>query len=149
MKSLVFLVMLSGCMGDNFVLENEKPGQVEATALMWQMFGQTSEDIPPRVTWIEGDMLDCADGYAFMQPGAGEGGAAACVYGTTLPALNWSKVAWDSHGTSIGRTALAHELFHMALYNHFGDGDGGHTSADWQPGGLVDRAARAVRNAGL
>lgn len=143
MRALALLfVLLGACQGPP--APYERPDQAEATEIVWrQQYAQTRR--PPRVEWVTGDELTCEDGHRFMVPG--QDWEPTCVWGAYWDARNLAQVAdW---GVPISDTAFAHELNHARLWLNFGIWDTSHADPSFAPGGEVERANRALKEAGL
>jgi hypothetical protein len=121
-------------------------GEEQAVHIAWvEVYGR--KDRPPLVRWVQGAQLVCTD------PNSGKGGfwipdpdeGVVCREGLTMSYLECF-VAW--HGeASFAETALAHELLHVAQARG-GVFDPRHKRPEWQPGGLLERANAAIREAG-
>lgn len=108
-----------------------REGQEQASWVIWHLYGR--EDTPPSVHWVEGKYLACTSPTGrpgFLTP-------VGCREGFTWTPFNVS-VAWRPDDF-FSTTALAHEDMHAAQAR-VGVIDPGHTRAEWQPGGLVDKA---------
>jgi hypothetical protein len=143
----VLLLWLSGC-ATTQLPEAVRDGEAQAVAIAWRMYGRT--DLPPLVRWKQGEALSCTDpnsgarGFPVFLLEDGEA-KPGCREGYTMSPYSCD-VAW--HGElSFSETALAHELLHVA---HLRQGifDGDHKRPEWQPGGLLDQANAAIREAG-
>ena len=133
----------------------KKPNQDRALEVVWrEVYGV--RDWPfPRVEWVEGSRLTCKAGKGWQietvfdhrtgarltQP------AKICIAGLTVNG-GLVQVAWYP-GAKFSDTALAHELWHAAMLVRKGAEDPFHRSPAFQPGGEVDRANAALKNAGL
>jgi hypothetical protein len=85
----------------------EKPGQPEAVALVWGLYGATEN--PPIVKWVQGTDLTCLDPNTGL-PGLKTPGG--CREGVEwIP--TFVQVAWRE-GDNFSDTTLAHEFMHAA-----------------------------------
>lgn len=116
-----------------------KPGQADATALVWHLYGR--RDSPPAVRWVEGPALDCTSpgGHQGMRYGA------QCLAGIATAA--GLVLAWHP-GDRYSTSPLAHELEHERLWRETGDADAGHTGPAWLAGGEVAKANAALAACG-
>jgi hypothetical protein len=142
--SLGLVLALSGCIGplmpgSEVSLEN----QDEAVQIIWQQcYGRA--DSPPEIRWVSANQQNCVDEHSgrrgFKIPFTG------CVEGFTISARSVS-VSWhDSDVFSV--TALAHEFVHAAQARRLVF-DPDHHTAEFQPGGAVDRANAMLSDSGL
>jgi len=109
------------------------PGAEAAIRKVWcTCYGQTWES-RPRVIFIRGKALDCADGKAFRDAWG------RCVAGQTMISATAINVAWYE-GARWSQTALAHELGHCLDEQD----DPFHEGATFAAGGPVARANAAL-----
>lgn len=118
------------------------PCQDQAMEIVWRRVLQRS-DRPPDVWWVPRAAQNCGT------PKADGARGFIGVDGVCLAGRSWRDGmdlvwfgAWD-------RTALAHEAIHVALARDTGDGDPGHLSPMFQPGGTESVANAVLGEAGL
>lgn len=148
-RSLFFVLLLTvGCTGyetadpDDYV---KILNQDDATAIIWHdSFHST--DLPPAVSWIEGDKLDCADGHGWVYTYKDD--PPVCVAGLYSYQHNLAEVSWWD-GAVFSKTALAHELCHAYDYLTNGTDDPKHLGPCFTTGGMVDQANERLRAHGL
>jgi len=155
--SVLLALVISGCAGCN-PREDVIPGQIEATALVWQFYGNTEPNSPepPRIEWVYPEDLDC---------GLSEDGIYQGFYRRQVPiektlgikpqcvaGVFWSEGYYTQVAHKIGfkftTSAFAHELYHAHLWRSTGDGNGTHTDPGFKPGGAVDQANANLAAAG-
>jgi hypothetical protein len=115
-----------------------QPDQDEALRIVWsetyRMPGKA-----PGVDWRTGAALDCAGGSAFLDDGG-------CYDGRYYTGADYVIVGrWD--GATLAETALAHELAHAAQWARDGEADHDHAGPWFAPGGPMERAEEALRQA--
>jgi hypothetical protein len=134
------VALIIGCAHRHDPARPPTNAESEAVTIVWHVVYE-QERPPPAIRWVEGDELDCANGERFTFAGMPDGG---CFAGLTWRQGHRVLVARPKH-RPIHQTALAHELWHMAMpYD-----DPEHTSEGFQGGGAVSRATEALQAAGL
>lgn len=128
----ILCLLLSGC----FVAPGSAepvPRQEEAVRIAWSFYG--SPKAPPQVLWVRAPELNCYPDEAGVFWGWMSANANSpepeCVGGLTSLDARASRVAYHTDGMSLRETALKHELYHMALFDLTGDGDGWHEGPGW------------------
>ena len=122
--------------------DQAKPGQEEATRIVWEkVFGNASgEDL--QVYWVEGDGLTCGP-YGLVTSFEYDEG---CFSGLAFHTKGVVWVAWSKYHQKFSDTAFAHELCHIhSYYNLDDDGDGDHNGPCFEDDGLAYRANEALR----
>ncbi|MEO7221616.1 MAG: hypothetical protein ABIY37_04010 [Devosia sp.] len=133
----------SGCapapIGEYIIL----PHQEQAQAIAWEALHGVGP--VPTIYWVRGAKLNCGGGRAFLFEGR-------CLGGNTYVGEDWSDVStWPGAGFSdapvvkigAGSNGFAHEMAHHVV--------GGKDHPAWMfgPGGVLDAANAALRDAGL
>lgn len=154
------LFVLAGCCGSGDA--TPMPDQDKALHLVWDDIYEARAHTPT-LYWVHQKDLNCypVDGV-FMGFYRGDEPYASgvhqhdhCVGGVTwspcfeswiaAPDVLFKGASFDYHDG-----AFAHELYHSVLWlRNYKDGDGGHTEAGWQPGGIVDQANDFLSQNGL
>ncbi len=148
-----------------------KPGQAEATEIVWRQQYEMGDIAPPTIVWMEGARLDCGKGRAedgrllggweanqkhlankinhgWFEPDAAEGGGfPPCVSGAFDPATYTIQLAWPPGTVRFSTISFAHELAHARSFRLMGYAN--HQGFDFAPKGRVYQADRALRRAGL
>jgi len=115
----------------------------QAVAVLSGFYGLASA---PEVYWYGGAALDCGDGHAFELKQYGW-----CLQGITLHdrQIVLSDYWPGQYGGLVSVSALAHEMGHVASYQHGEGGDRSHTGHYFADGGEVDKAYAMLEAAGL
>lgn len=133
------VLLVAGCDGAEFPMIE---GQPEADQLVWLDLYQMDDHTVPSVEWRR-ESLDCGGGLGWKEPAVGY-----CVLGVFWRSGWYAEVAIPP-GKRISDTSFAHELAHARSWVVNGSGDDDHSGPAFQPGGLVDQAVAALREAGL
>lgn len=156
MRFIFLSIVLSACSSPPITLEDE----VSASRIVWWGTYEMHRDRPP-VVWVSPEHLTCSpDLLGHLRGFDSPNPAHRCVAGVTFLPLGECYVA-APEGYPISRTSFAHELAHAAIWYWRLDGDprgapGENPGADvthdyaaFAPGGLLEQANAALKEAGL
>ena len=116
--------------------------QHRAFQIVWKVYGVPDDVIPPSIRYVRSDQLNCFAGLGWKTSDG------RCVAGVSWEDQNACAVAWPVGTKKLSQTSFAHELWHAATWV-LGGLDPDHTGPGFAPGGQVEQANKALREAGL
>ncbi len=157
MKSLLLLLVMSGCVGDYKII----PHQDKAMDVIWNQIYHMSI-VPPLILWIDQPDLNCAQkgngqymGFLECRWFGDTGNNGVCDLGLSWYPLYISEISLPDGYTFTNNDVLPHELLHQKLGLETNDSDPNHNNPGFgvdyghAPGGYVDQAMDALMKAGL
>lgn len=149
MKRALLALVVAGCATAAPYVRDQQPCQAQVVDLLWrQAYGRP--DRPPNVWWVPLSRQDCVLDHVGTRGIATptQSGATVCAMGVTM-GPNTIDLVWYPQLGDLTWRNLAHEMWHVIQYRRGEPTDYLHRSAGFAPGGDVERAVAAMREADL